>query len=101
MDAVGSAMDIPLVWARGRTSTAVLLLRRRPKEKDAADASDDIEPLLLTGLAVSGTMNVSEGCAASGSGMTISMTRSRRGALLLGTVLPLSDPATLPTRDRG
>lgn len=61
IEAVGSAIDMPLMFPGGRASTALLLLRLRPKEKDAAEARDDIEPLLLTGLTASGTWTFSAG----------------------------------------
>lgn len=101
IEAVGSATGtMPLSRLGGLISAAWLLLLLRPNENDAAVASDEMDPRLRIGLIDSGLAISSVGWAASGSGMTISMTRSRRGAFD-GARLPLSDPTTLATRDLG
>jgi len=65
--------------ARISVPVAVLLLRLRPKDKDAADAMelmDPRRPVLRLELSCIADAAFSLGCAAKGSGMLISMSRS-------------------------
>ncbi len=73
---------------------AMLFDRLRPKPKEgAAEAIEPIDPRRCTGLPpLRGRAGaVSRGPADSGSGMTTSVTRSRRGIFIM--VEPVSEPA--------
>lgn len=89
--------------ADGRLSipVAVLLARFLPKANEVTEAIDPIEPRLL-GLRFKsgGLMSSSCGSELSGAGITISMSRSVFG-IRPGANDPASEPATLPTLDRG
>jgi hypothetical protein len=82
---------------------AVLPLRLRPKENEAAEVMELIELRRCNPFSgpnrvgsSNADLSVNPGFPARGSGMTISMTRSL-GGILAGVTLP----ASLPTRDLG